>query len=113
MPPMEFLALVAHPEDLENLQAGIADALSLGTSFAMETRMRRHDGEYRWFLYHINPLRDEQQRIVRWCGTRIDIEDRKRGEDRAFKENLVLREEIEQVSMFEEIVGVSGHSRKY
>jgi formate hydrogenlyase transcriptional activator len=112
MPPMEFLALVAHPEDLENLQTGIADALALGTPFAMETRMRRHDGEYRWFLYHINPLRDEQQRIVRWCGTRIDIDDRKRGEDRAFKENLVLREEIEQVSMFEEIVGVSPAIQK-
>jgi formate hydrogenlyase transcriptional activator len=112
MPPMEFLALVAHPEDLENLQTGIADALSLGTPFAMETRMRRHDGEYRWFLYHINPLRDEQQRIMRWCGTRIDIDDRKRGEDRAVKENLVLREEIEQISMFEEIVGVSPAIQK-
>jgi formate hydrogenlyase transcriptional activator len=112
MPPMEFLALVAHPEDLENLQTGIADALALGTPFAMETRMRRHDGEYRWFLYHINPLRDEQQRIMRWCGTRIDIDDRKRGEDRAFKENLVLREEIEQVSMFEEIVGLSPAIQK-
>jgi formate hydrogenlyase transcriptional activator len=112
MPPMDFLALVAHPEDLENLQTGIADALALGTPFAMETRMRRHDGEYRWFLYHINPLRDEQQRIMRWCGTRIDIDDRKRGEDRAFKENLVLREEIEQVSMFEEIVGLSPAIQK-
>src|ERR1700733_3242276 len=76
MPPMEYLALVTHPEDVEDLQAGIADALSHGTPFAMETRMRRYDGEYRWFLYHINPLRDEQQRIVRWCGTRIDIDDR-------------------------------------
>ena len=112
MPPMEFLALVAHPDDLENLQAGISEALSKGTAFAMETRMRRHDGEYRWFLYHINPLRDEQQRIVRWCGTRIDVDDRKRGEDRTLRENLVLREEIEQVSMFEEIVGASPAIQK-
>jgi formate hydrogenlyase transcriptional activator len=112
MPPMEFLALVAHPDDLENLQAGISEALSNGTPFAMETRMRRHDGEYRWFLYHINPLRDEQQRIVRWCGTRIDVDDRKRGEDRTLRENLVLREEIEQVSMFEEIVGRSPAIQK-
>jgi formate hydrogenlyase transcriptional activator len=112
MPPMEYLALVTHPEDVEDLQAGIADALSHGTPFAMETRMRRYDGEYRWFLYHINPLRDEQQRIVRWCGTRIDIDDRKRGEDRAVRENLVLREEIEQVSMFEEIVGASPAIQK-
>jgi formate hydrogenlyase transcriptional activator len=107
MAPMEFLELVTHPDDLEKLEAGISDALSRGKVFAMETRMRKHDGDYRWFLYQINPLRDEQQRIVRWCGTRIDIDDRKRAEDRTQRENLVLREEIEQVSMFEEIVGTS------
>jgi formate hydrogenlyase transcriptional activator len=107
-PPMEFLEIVTHPDDVEKLKAGILEALSGGKSFAMETRMRRHDGVYRWFFYQISPLRDEQERIVRWCGTRIDIEDRKRAEDRTQRENLVLREEIEQVSMFEEIVGVSA-----
>ena len=107
MPPMEFLALVVYADDFEKLQAGLSQALANGTAFAMETRIRRHDGEYRWFLYHINPLRDEQNKIVRWCGTRIDIDDRKRGEERAQKENLVLREEIEHISMFEEIVGAS------
>jgi formate hydrogenlyase transcriptional activator len=106
-PPMEFLEIVSHPEDLERLKAGISQGLASGKPFAMETRMRRHDGEYRWFLYEISPLRDEQDRIVRWCGTRIDIEDRKRSEDRTQRENLVLREEIEQASMFEEIVGAS------
>ncbi len=108
MPPMQFLELVTHADDLDKLKAGILEALSHGKAFAMETRMRRHDGVYRWFLYQISPLRDEQGRIVRWCGTRIDIEDRKRAEDRTQRENLVLREEIEQVSMFEEIVGVSA-----
>jgi len=107
-PPMEFLEIVTHPDDVEKLKAGILEALSQGKSFAMETRMRRHDGVYRWFHYQLSPLRDEQERIVRWCGTRIDIEDRKRAEDRTHRENLVLREEIEQVSMFEEIVGVSA-----
>jgi formate hydrogenlyase transcriptional activator len=112
MAPMDFLELVAHADDLEKLQAGISEALSSGKVFAMEARMRRHDGEYRWFLYQINPLRDEQERIVRWCGTRIDIDDRKRAEDRTQRENLVLREEIEQVSMFEEIVGTSPAIQK-
>jgi formate hydrogenlyase transcriptional activator len=107
-PPMEFLDAVTHPDDLERLKVGIAGALSHEKPFAMETRMRRHDGIYRWFLYQIHPLRDEQGRIVRWCGTRIDIEDRRQAEDRTQRENLVLREEIEQVSMFEEIVGVSA-----
>ena len=107
MAPLEFLEEVTHPDDVEKLKAGISGALSRGQVFAMETRMRRHDGEYRWFFYQLNPLQDEQNRIVRWCGTRIDIEDRKRLEDRTQRENLVLREEIEQVSMFEEIVGTS------
>jgi formate hydrogenlyase transcriptional activator len=110
--PLEFLELVTHTEDLEKLRAGISEAMARGKVFAMEARMRKHTGEYRWFLYQINPLRDEQKRIVRWCGTRIDIDDRRRAEDRTQRENLVLREEIEQVSMFEEIVGTSPAIQK-
>jgi formate hydrogenlyase transcriptional activator len=110
--PLEFLELVTHTEDLEKLRVGISEAMARGKVFATEARMRKHTGEYRWFLYQINPLRDEQKRIVRWCGTRIDIDDRKRAEDRTQRENLVLREEIEQVSMFEEIVGSSAAIQK-
>jgi PAS domain S-box-containing protein len=106
-PPMAFLDMVTHPEDVGDLKEGIRNAMARGESFEMEARMRRQDGEYRWFLYQMRPLRDETGRIIRWCGTRIDIEDRKRTEERAEKENLALREEIDKVSMFEEIVGAS------
>jgi PAS domain S-box-containing protein len=107
MPPMEFLDLVTHPDDVQALKSGIKNALADGESFATETRMRRHDGEYRWFLYQLNPLRDERGRITRWCGTRIDIDDQKRNQDRTQRENLMLREEVDRNSMFEEIVGTS------
>jgi signal transduction histidine kinase len=46
-----------------------------------EMRLRRADGEYRWFLVRTAPLRDEQGNIVKWCGVSIDIEDRKRAEE--------------------------------
>jgi PAS domain S-box-containing protein len=105
--PRVVLEMVTHPDDLERLWDGIHDARSRGEAFEMEARMRRHDGQYRWFLYQIYPLKDEEGRIVRWCGTRIDIEDRKQVEDKAKLENLALREEIDKVSMFEEIVGTS------
>ena len=105
--PMEFLDLVTHPEDVGQLKEGIRTAMASGESFSMEARMRRHDGEYRWFVYEIRPLRNEADQITRWCGTRIDIDDRKRKGERAEKENLVLREEIDKASMFEEIVGAS------
>jgi PAS domain-containing protein len=43
--------------------------------------MRRFDGTYRWFLFRANPLRDESGNIVKWYGTNVDIEDRKRSQE--------------------------------
>jgi len=106
-PPMEFLDLVTHPEDVELLKEGIRQAFAREEAFEREVRMRRRDGEYRWFRYQLNPLRDDYGRIARWCGTRIDIDDQKRAQDRTQRENLALREEIDKASMFEEIVGTS------
>jgi PAS domain S-box-containing protein len=106
-PPMEFLDLVAHPDDAPQLKEGIRKAMALGRPFDMDVRMRRHDGEYHWFQYQLNPLRDPQGRITRWCGVRTDIDQQKRAQDRTQRENLALREEVDKASMFEEIVGTS------
>jgi hypothetical protein len=46
-----------------------------------EARIRRFDGAYRWFLFRANPLPGESGNIVKWYGTNLDIEDRKRGEE--------------------------------
>ena len=108
--PMEFLDLVTHPEDAGMLKEGIQQAMARGETFEAEARMRRRDGEYRWFLYQFYPLRDEKGLVTRWCGTRTDIDDQKRAQDRAQNENLVLREEVDKASMFEEIVGTSPRS---
>jgi PAS domain S-box-containing protein len=96
-----------HPDDGETLTTEGQRALSSGTPMETEARILGKDGQYRWFLIRINPLRDEQGRVLRWYGTRTDIEDRKRAEERVQKENVALREEIDKVSMFEEIVGSS------
>ena len=50
-------------------------------------------------------MRDDQGRISRWYVTGTDIDDRKRAEQRLRNENVVLREEVDRASMFEEIVG--------
>jgi formate hydrogenlyase transcriptional activator len=83
------------------------DGLAEGIPFENECRSRRHDGEYRWFLWRYNPVRDQNDQIVRWYVTGTDIDDRKRAEDRMRNETLVLREDIDRASMFEEIVGSS------
>jgi len=97
----------AHPDDLKRLSTYIARSRSAGSPFEMETRIRKGDGSYRWFLSRFNPLRDDQGTIRRWYVANTDIDDRKRSEERLQEENVALREEIDKTSMFEEIVGSS------
>ncbi|HEX3697040.1 MAG TPA: sigma 54-interacting transcriptional regulator [Polyangia bacterium] len=96
-----------HPDDLERLKAPIARAFTEGSAFEMETRLRKHDGSYRWFLSRGTPVRDHRAKITRWHLGSTDIDDRKRSEERLQQENVALREEIDETSMFEEIVGAS------
>jgi PAS domain S-box-containing protein len=71
---------VVHPEDLPRvIERWLAD-MAAGEPSEDEMRLRRADGEYRWFLVRTAPLRDEQGNVVKWYGVSIDIEDRKRAE---------------------------------
>jgi formate hydrogenlyase transcriptional activator len=72
---------VLHPDDRERLRRLRQRALEEGIAFEAEARLRRKDGEYRWFLIRVNPLKGENGRILRWYGTRTDIEDQKRAEE--------------------------------
>jgi len=98
---------VFHREDSERLRDQRADALSRGVPFEYERRVRHRDGQYRWFIVQYNPVQDERGEVIRWYATATDIDDRKRAEERTREENVALREQIDQVFMFEEIVGSS------
>jgi PAS domain S-box-containing protein len=104
----DFLSRLFHPEDVVRLKDPRREGLSHGVPFEIEWRARRHDGQYRWFLVRYRPLLDDQGRVLRWYATAIDIDDRKRTEERTQSENLALREDIDRASMFEEIVGSSA-----
>ena len=106
-----FRARLFHPEDLERVRDQRQAALAAGVPFEFELRGLGKDGRFRWFLTRYKPFHDEQGRLVRWYATGIDIDDRKRTEERVRNENLALREEIDATSMFEEIVGTSAPLR--
>jgi formate hydrogenlyase transcriptional activator len=101
------LADEVHPDDLERVARSTAEAQARGTAYELELRIRRHDGIYRWFLARFNPMRDDSGQVVRWYHACTDIEDRIRAEERLRQENVTLREDIDQASMFEEIIGTS------
>jgi len=101
-----------HPDDRQGYLAEREKGLLAGKAYEFELRILRRDGTYRWFLGRGNPLKDEQGRITRWYNTATDIEDRKRAEEEIRKENIVLREEINSTSMFEEVLGTSAVLQK-
>jgi PAS domain S-box-containing protein len=67
-----------HPEDLPRTLEALKRALVSGNSFQNELRLRRSDGEYRWFDTRHVPIRDDSGRIARWYVLATDIEDRTR-----------------------------------
>ncbi len=70
-----------HDEDSAELVETWRAAVATGEPFEAEARLRRTDGEYRWFLFRAVPLRDELGNIIQWYGTNTDIEDRKQAEE--------------------------------
>ena len=71
-----------HPEDVAGIVQKWRAALASGEPFEAEARVRCGDGTYRAFLHRKVPLHDEHGNIVKWFGSSIDIEDRKRAEER-------------------------------
>src|SRR5260370_29855774 len=69
------------PDDWPRLQDARRQGLARSMPFEIEWRVRRKDGQYRWFLVQYHPLRDEQGRIFRWDAGGTDIDDRKRAEE--------------------------------
>ncbi len=69
-----------HPDDKKGMLVKWSAIRESGMQGSLEARLRRFDGEYRWFLFEAEPLRDESGNIVKWYGSSTDIEDRKRAE---------------------------------
>jgi PAS domain S-box-containing protein len=66
-----------HPDVKKGMLVKWSAIREAGTRGGLEARLRRFDGEYRWFFFQAEPLRDEAGNIVKWYGSATDIEDRK------------------------------------
>jgi PAS domain S-box-containing protein len=68
-------AEVIHPDDRSKVKMEWARVVTIGEPYDLSYRMRRFDGEYRWFKARAVPLRDPAGRILKWFGSNTDIED--------------------------------------
>lgn len=71
---------IFHPDDAPHLLAAWQEIMATMRPREVEGRLRRADGEYRWFVLRQNPLFDAEGNVVKWYGVGTDIEDRKRAE---------------------------------
>ena len=86
-----------HPDDLPPLMKRWQELLISGESGEIEARIRRNDGEYRWFLIRVAPFRDDTGAILRWYGTSTDIHDRKLAEEALRASETNLRQTVNSI----------------
>ncbi len=101
-------ASVVHPEDLARFVAEWRAALAAGEPMESEARLRRADGDYRWWLIRNVPLRDELGNVIKWYGTSIDIEDRKRAEE-ALRQAQTDLARVSRVTTMGELTAALAH----
>src|SRR5713101_8304397 len=104
-------ASVVHPDDLARYVDNWRAALAAGEPTESEVRLRRPDGNYRWWLTRSVPLRDDEGNIVKWYGTAIDIEERKRAEE-ALREAQANLARVSRVTTMGELTASLAHEVK-
>jgi PAS domain S-box-containing protein len=87
-----------HPDDKKGMLQKWSAIRQSGVQGGLEARLRRFDGEYRWFLFQAEPLRDDAGAIVKWYGSSTDIEDRKRTEEALRESEQRFRDYAETAS---------------
>src|SRR5712672_3201451 len=81
-----------HAEDLPRVVQLFARSITSGNPYDYEARLLRFDGVYRWFQVRGLPVRDSNERILRWCSLLTDIDERKRAEDALKRSEAFLAE---------------------
>jgi PAS domain S-box-containing protein len=94
-----WVALV-HPEDAERARDGWETAVRTETEFALDYRIRRFDGTFRWHAFRARAVRDSDDGIILWIGTATDIHDRKELE---LSSRCSEREALETVALLQSI----------
>jgi formate hydrogenlyase transcriptional activator len=88
---------IVHPDDLSRVLTTWRRSYETGHPYDSEYRIRRADGEYRWFNVRALPWRDTEGRIIRWYALHTDIDDRKRVEEALRASELNLRLVVDSI----------------
>jgi len=97
-----------HPDDMSKLETQWRGALEQGSPGELEARVRRSDGEYRWFLFRYAPLLDDAGRVLKWYGANVDIEARKRAERALLASEQLIRGQVNALKSSLDVLAVES-----
>lgn len=97
---------VVHADDQQEALSRWHAAVRSGDTYETEYRLRRKEGDYRWYLGRALPVRDGDGNITRWFGTCTDIDQRRRTEEQLLSSALHLMQSNREL---EEFATVASH----
>ncbi len=122
--PAHYSAVLerTHPDDRAIREAKFKEALRTKKDFEDDFRIILSDGTEKYLHMVAHPIVDQSGRLVELVGTSMDVTEQHRSrvdlekafaeiqalKEQLYKENLVLRDEVNRASMFEDIVGTSA-----
>jgi PAS domain S-box-containing protein len=123
---LEMILSRMHPEDRAGFAETIQNAIRDASDFEYEYRIILEDGTIRHIHVLGHPARNTAGNLVEFVGTHMDVTEQRRSrkaledalveiktlKEQLFQENVALRQEIDETSMFEEIVGKSSALQK-
>jgi PAS domain S-box-containing protein len=124
-PTLEVILSCVHPEDRASMERTLRGAILDRSHFEIDYRIIRGDGAIRHVHVLGHPVTNAAGELVEFVGTHMDIteqhqsraalekafEEIKELKEQIYQENVALRQEIDETSMFEEIVGKSDALR--
>ncbi|MGH9220401.1 MAG: PAS domain S-box protein [Vicinamibacterales bacterium] len=95
-----------HASDAAGVLTGQLNAFRAGSTWEDTVRLRRRDGEYRWFLSRAMPVRTPDGTITQWFGTNTDITDR----EEILRREQASRNEAERATAVrQQVLGFVAH----
>jgi PAS domain S-box-containing protein len=125
-PTLDLLLNRVHPDDRAYFRETINNAIRQKSDFEREYRVVHDDGTVHYIHSFGHPVIHANGELTEFVGTTMDVteqrqaradlekafEEIKQLKDQLYRENVALREEIDETSMFEEIVGKSDSLRQ-
>ena len=96
-----------HVDDQDPTKTSYLNAFEKQTDFEVEYRLRRYDGEYRWFRVNATARKDPNDRFVGFVGMSFDIHESRNYVTQLEESRVALREANSSLEALFDLLGTS------